>query len=350
MISKPTLFLSHAAKDGLSISLLKDRLLSLTGSALEIFLSSDGQSIPFGRNWVHEVEEALKRAKLMYVFISPAALDSRWVLFESGYAYAKGIRVVPVGILGVDLARIGPPLGLLQGFNVTSGSTMNNLVTIINTTFDYSFEEVLDDSDYEGSFLGGQTQSDSLLGRHSYLISDISFQTICGHTPESGEVPRFLETCGVKSFRRGNTLYCHGMSFPLHKGSVEIRIDPMLSAITFPILELLIPFMQGDKAEERFKFVLYLEPSIRAVEGIHKLSARTFGSGLVLADQGKIVLDALGLEIRPHFRQRESRIEAEEVEIHMQYEASNLREAPVARALDILFDVGALFFEPTLTS
>jgi hypothetical protein len=66
----------------------------------------------------------------MYVFLSPSALESKWVPFESGYAYSREIRVVPVGILGVDLATIGPPLGLLQGFNISSGPGMNNLIKV----------------------------------------------------------------------------------------------------------------------------------------------------------------------------------------------------------------------------
>lgn len=50
----------------------------------------------------------------MFVFISPHSLRSNWLFFESGFAYSRDIKVVPVGILGVDLGTLSPPLSLLQ--------------------------------------------------------------------------------------------------------------------------------------------------------------------------------------------------------------------------------------------
>lgn len=345
MVSKPTLFLSHAAKDARPLGLLRERLLAIMGNTIEIFQSSDGQSIPFGRNWIHEVEEALNRAKLMYVFLSPAALESKWVLFEAGYVYSKKIQVVPVGILGVDLARIGPPLGFLQGFNITSGSAMNNLLTIINRTFTYSFDEVFNDSDYKRIFLSEQVRSTSLFGRYSEVVSDIILPTTCIYAPESGEVPRFLEQQGVNFFMKERTLYCHGMSFPLHKGHVDINVDPLLSAITFPILEKLVPYMQGDSFDNKFTLRLALGSPIRAVDGIHRLSARIFGSDLLLSDNGGIALDALCLKLHQGYERVGAVIQPAGVEINAQYKSSNLTDAPLEKALSILFDVGALYFD-----
>lgn len=58
--TKPTVFFSHSSSDGPTLARLRDVFVRKTGGTLEIFLSSDGQSIPFGRNWVHRVEEALR--------------------------------------------------------------------------------------------------------------------------------------------------------------------------------------------------------------------------------------------------------------------------------------------------
>lgn len=69
-MSKPTVFFSHSSKDKDLIIKLKDKLMSFTGGTLNIFLSSDGQSIPFGTNWIHKIEEGLKDAKIMFVFVT----------------------------------------------------------------------------------------------------------------------------------------------------------------------------------------------------------------------------------------------------------------------------------------
>lgn len=52
----------------------------------------------------------------MFVFVSPESLSSSWIYFESGFAYAKGVKVIPIGIKGVDIGKLKPPLNLLQGF------------------------------------------------------------------------------------------------------------------------------------------------------------------------------------------------------------------------------------------
>jgi TIR domain len=119
-MSKPTIFFSHSSLDQARLNRLKEAFCDKTGNSIEVFLSSDGQSIPLGRNWVYRVQEGLEAAALMLVFITPNSIGSGWVYFEAGYSYAKGVRVIPIGFLGVDLAQIGPPLSLLQGFNITS--------------------------------------------------------------------------------------------------------------------------------------------------------------------------------------------------------------------------------------
>lgn len=146
-MNKPTIFFSHSSKDKDLILSIKDKVDKLTGGVMDIFMSSDGQSIPFGTNWVHKIEEGLQAAKIMFVFVTENSISSGWIYFEAGYAYSKGIQVIPVGI-GVDIGSLKAPLNLLQGFNVLSEDSLNNFITIINKTFDYHFDGVMEFSDY----------------------------------------------------------------------------------------------------------------------------------------------------------------------------------------------------------
>ena len=147
-MSKPTVFFSHSSKDKEQILAIKDKLNSATGGVLDIFLSSDGQSIPFGTNWVHKVEQGLKDATIMFVFATENSIRSGWIYFEAGFAYSKGIKVVPVG-LGVSINDLKAPLSLLQGFDIESADSMNNIIAIINREFDYRFSEAFSPSDYQ---------------------------------------------------------------------------------------------------------------------------------------------------------------------------------------------------------
>ena len=146
-MNKATIFFSHSSKDKAPIIAIKNLLSKKTGGCLDIFMSSDGQSVPFGSNWVHKVEEKLYDAKIMFVFVSVNSEKSGWTYFEAGYAYSKGIEVVPIGI-GLDIETIKAPLGLLQGFNLLSSDSMNNIINIINRTFKFNFEESFTESDF----------------------------------------------------------------------------------------------------------------------------------------------------------------------------------------------------------
>lgn len=146
-MNKPTIFFSHSSKDKDLIYSIKNKLDASTGGVMDIFMSSDGQSIPFGTNWIHIIEEGLQAAKIMFVFITENSISSGWIYFEAGYAYSKGIQVIPVGI-GVDIGTLKAPLNLLQGFNVSSEDSLNNFITIINRTFDYHFPNIFEHVDY----------------------------------------------------------------------------------------------------------------------------------------------------------------------------------------------------------
>lgn len=147
-MEKPTIFFSHSSQDRDLILPIKDKLSSITSNVINIFMSSDGQSIPFGNNWVHKIEEGLRNSKIMFVFITQNSINNAWVYFESGYAYSKEIEVIPVGI-GVNVGELKPPLNLLQGFNVTSGDSLNNFVSVINQNFDLYFKDDFSEEDYK---------------------------------------------------------------------------------------------------------------------------------------------------------------------------------------------------------
>lgn len=149
---KPIIFFSHSSLDKEVLNQLRLTLTHKLAKTVEVFQSSDGQSIPFGRNWVHRIENALSKAKVMFVFISPASIKSQWLYFEAGYNYSRNIRVIPVGILGVSLYDINPPLALLQGFNITNEDGLNNIISILNDEFKCDHKTDFTNKEYETIF------------------------------------------------------------------------------------------------------------------------------------------------------------------------------------------------------
>ena len=212
-MDKPTIFFSHSSKDKDAILSIKNKLDTATGGVLDIFMSSDGQSIPFGTNWIHKIEEGLQAAKIMFVFVTDASVASGWIYFEAGFAYSKGIQVVPVGI-GIDIGTLKAPLNLLQGFNITSEDSLNNFITIINRTFEYHFKEIFDKNDY-ADVMSSSVQNDNKNVRFERIVSQLeceidSKEMIDGETKEYNleaffnNIVTYLEDNSIKYSRENN--------------------------------------------------------------------------------------------------------------------------------------------------
>lgn len=177
---KPIIFFSHSSRDKTALKLLKGRFVELTGGTIDVFLSSDGQSIRLGSNWVASVEAALNAAKIMFVFVSPDSLHSPWLYFEAGHAYSKKIAVIPVGVFGVDIGQLPPPMNLLQGFNLVDDESLNNLIVTVNETFGFSHACRFNRNDAAAFDSAGQSLSLSLLlGNHGASVEHLVFTAAC---------------------------------------------------------------------------------------------------------------------------------------------------------------------------
>ena len=251
-MSKPTLFFSHSSKDKDMILAIKNKVMQYTSGTLEIFQSSDGESIPFGTNWIHKVEEGLKEAKVMFVFVTEKSISTGWIYFEAGYAYSKGVHVIPVGI-GVSVGDLKAPLNLLQGFNITSADSLNNFLTIINREFNYSFSAQFTDDDYDeiialsSSATKHSTQFDEIIRSVKYELSGVYYENpgekktrntkelfdrLMAYLDEH-RIAYSLSRLQGYGYDKGSSLAVHGIKFVYSRsekgddfGTVSVSISP----------------------------------------------------------------------------------------------------------------------------
>ena len=167
----PIVFFSHSSKDRPSLQRLKQFFDIRCAGSLEFFLSSDGESIPLGQDWQVEISDALNSARLMFVFISPHSLLSKWIYFEAGHAYSRKIRVIPVCLPGIDLKSLQPPLSLLQGFNLHSHEPLRNIARICNDTCTRRLSESFTREDFLAIFAQDKDNISPCLGRHTDFIA-----------------------------------------------------------------------------------------------------------------------------------------------------------------------------------
>ena len=292
---KNVIFFSHSHEDKLYVNKLRDILLKKTSKTIEIFCSSDGQSIPFGKNWIHKVEEALQDAKIMFVFLSPNSIHSNWIYFESGFSYSKNIRVIPIGILGVDLNKILPPLSLLNGFNVNSSQGYNNIITIINECFNYSFDEDFTEKEFIELNFGNNKYSINIdylnyisrieFGLPFKLVDELNTNSLKLETFD--QIEKEVKDSGITYGVHYNEIYAQGISIinDVQNKEINITINPMKYDAYVNLIKKIINISYTETVK---KFWFYIIPSNDTyIEHDElKVSSNLFDSGVNYSKKG----------------------------------------------------------------
>lgn len=351
-MEKPVVFFSHSSHDEESLTRLKSALSRKLSGTIDIFLSSDGQSIPFGKNWVYKIEEALNNSKLMFVFISPNSLQSNWVHFEAGYSYSKEIRVIPVGILGADLNKIGPPLSLLQGFNVNSGESLNNFISTINSTFSFSYDLSFTDEDYNRVFLPYEIEDNSIFKELSPYVEGVKFELPNSYDNPRNYICEFLDRKNIKYREGAIYVYTFGIAFENlynahfrkttqeEEQKLEFKVDPALSRITFPILNDLIKSLSAESFE-CFSFDLIFVRSVNYVKEEYLFMSRIYDTDIKVFDREHYEFGNIKFTIsRPHVLYSSTELP---VHLSIKYDGDDLTKIPIYELLKLLFGLKLLY-------
>jgi hypothetical protein len=317
-MDKPTIFFSHSSIDRDYITELQNGVNNRTSGTINIFQSSDGESIPFGNNWVHKIEENLHKAKIMFVFISPKSLSSSWIYFESGFAYAKNVKVIPIGIKGVDIGKLRPPLNLLQGFNIISEAGMNNIISILNSEFSCNFSDSFDSNDFkklslfDESSLLDNTEVFENINRVTFefpvMIVDKGATDAIKLADKAINIfQQKLNDLGVQSAFSGiNKLHAHGLIVSTNNDSnnlvgLSVTIDPYMLKTYEEIISNIFAGMYEKNILSVGWFSIFFEDEVSLETTDFKVSSKLSQAGIkLLAANGSYFnFNALNFTIEP---------------------------------------------------
>lgn len=128
MNDKPLIFISHATDESASALVIENTLKHAFGDTVEVFNTSNRQSLQAGDPWRDKIITALKAADAVLVLCSPASVKNGWIHFEAGGAWAIGSRVVPCCIKGMKPAGLPSPLRDLQAVDLSSADDFETLL------------------------------------------------------------------------------------------------------------------------------------------------------------------------------------------------------------------------------
>lgn len=356
-MNKPTLFFSHSSLDKKSITLIKDKILQKTSKTIEIFQSSDGESIPFGNNWVHKIEENLAKAKIMLVFISPNSINSNWIYFESGFSYSKGVKVIPIGINGINVGELKPPINLLQGFNITSHEGINNIISIINKEFNCEYPTDFNSSDYQQIANIGDYQPNALFS-HSDDVDCFLFEYPKEINSNGIEIKltndpmKRIESCLIKTGDQyvemnEKEIHMHGTVFRLqnkdNNTKIVVTMDPYSFAKNINLILAITDKIYQKDIFDKFWFHVCFDSSVKMINKDYKLSSRLYENGILMSDFNSHLFVYNNLLFAIDKREGSS-FKLREIDVlRVVFKKSDFKPEDVFNLIDRLFDIKVIF-------
>lgn len=236
-MDKPVVFISHITEEKEMAVALKELIGESFLGMMEIFVSSDEESLPMGSRWLDNVTEALKNCSIELILCSPQSVKRPWINFEAGAGWIRDIPVIPLCHSGMEPCKLPVPLNLLQAAKIDDVSSLKLIfhvlasaigVNIPKTVFDdfavkmkeleekYTF---WDDINCEMTFLfNNYNNIFEAVKRGSYNIELSEFDI-----RELDKNMRKLIKKGYLSIKRtgGGSFYGYGMRYEVDISSTE---------------------------------------------------------------------------------------------------------------------------------
>jgi hypothetical protein len=124
-------FVSHVSEEAEIAKLLKRTLQYDFLDLIEVFVSSDTESIAVGEEWLTSIKRALGDSALLIIMCSPTSIDRPWINFEAGAAWMRGTPLVPLCHSGLTLRDLRMPLSLRQGAELDKPDGLRRLYRLI---------------------------------------------------------------------------------------------------------------------------------------------------------------------------------------------------------------------------
>lgn len=128
------IFLSHIHEEKDLALLIKNVLEEEFSGFVEVFVSSDGVSIPAGSNFLKRIEDGLIHCNAGLYLISPSSVKRNWINFELGALWirnkvnilnnAEEIPAIPLCHSGMLLSDLPQPINNLNGVQANISSQL----------------------------------------------------------------------------------------------------------------------------------------------------------------------------------------------------------------------------------
>jgi len=125
------IFISHIGDEAPVADALKAYLMRCFGPSLQVFVSSDYDSIATGEEWYRAIVRGIRAASVVVVLLSRYSIDRRWINFESGLALGANVRMLPLTIRGFHPGDVGLPLSQFHARTLSDALAVEGVIHAI---------------------------------------------------------------------------------------------------------------------------------------------------------------------------------------------------------------------------
>lgn len=130
-MNKPIVFISHITEEKELAYKVKELIEESFLEMMEVFVSSDGESITAGDRWLDNITNSLTSCVIELILCSSESIKRPWINFEAGAGWVRKIPVIPLCHSGMKKENLPIPLNMLQAINLNSISDLNSLAPVL---------------------------------------------------------------------------------------------------------------------------------------------------------------------------------------------------------------------------
>ncbi len=130
-MDKPLVFISHITQEKEVAIAFKELIEQSFLGMLEVFVSSDEDSIQMGQKWLNQISDGLKKCSIEIVLCSPKSITRPWINFEAGAGWVRDIPVIPLCHSGIEPSKLPMPLNLLQAAKANEISSLKLIFPVL---------------------------------------------------------------------------------------------------------------------------------------------------------------------------------------------------------------------------
>ncbi len=135
-MSKSLVFISHITEEKEIAVAFKELIENSFLGMLEVFVSSDEDSIHMGQRWLDRISGGLKSCSVEIVLCSPKSITRPWINFEAGAGWVRDIPVIPLCHSGITPSQLPMPLNLLQAATANEIPSLKLILPVLAQAID----------------------------------------------------------------------------------------------------------------------------------------------------------------------------------------------------------------------